>query len=100
MFVPPSYALPEDLTPLNVLRAMEKKYIGAFVATLSPPAALRDTSCAAVNAKDLICDYWTESGPLRANGLRIKFASDPQGQVSSITVTPISRWFGTYVFDL
>jgi len=63
------YALPLDKTPL-------------------------DKECSFAEDNNLYCEYWNELGILHGSGRFVTIHADSTNKVDSVTVAPISRWFG------
>lgn len=63
------YALPLDKTPL-------------------------DKECSFAEDNNLYCEYWNELGILHGSGRFVEIHADSANIVDSVTVVPISQWFG------
>lgn len=97
MSTPSGYASPQEMTPANMQRAAASKFTGQPLASFVPPNQAREGDCVRVDAKQLLCVYWLEAGPLRKEGRLIKFFADQKGVIERVEVTGIQRWLGRWV---
>lgn len=94
------YAPPHEMTPVNMRQAATEKFRGERLASFVPPSQAREGECARVDAAQLHCTYWLETGPLRKEGRLVKFVAGREGRIERVEVTGIQRWFGRWTREL
>lgn len=71
-----------------------RSFLGRDIHALPLNKTPLDKECSFLGDRNLYCEYWNELGILHGSGRFVAIHADSANIVDSVTVVPISQWFG------